>query len=823
MQVSLNWLSEYVDIKGLTPDSIASGLTLSGLEVENIEYTGPKFENIKIAKIIEINNHPNADKLHLVSVDVGSDVKTVVCGAKNIEVGQIIPYASIGSKVFSRKTGEAFELVKTTIRGVESVGMLCSADELGLDNFNYQEEDGILILNRFLNNFNLGDDLAKVLDIKEDVILHTAPTANRGDEMSIIGIAREISAIFNRKFNFSILENQNEIKNINFKVEILDDNICKYYAIGVLNDIKIEPSPKFIQERLISSGVRPINNIVDITNYVMLEYGQPLHAFDMDKLNGYLCVRKACENEKIITLDGIERILTKDSVVIATKDKPVCIAGVFGGKNSEIDENTKNIALEAAYFTPSTNRKNAKSIGYRSEASARFERGVDLYSCKNALFRAIFLILQHTNAKFEGIVEDKKYNDKLNQITLRFNEVKRILGCEIESGRCIQILDKLGFKLLGSNETAAKFEVPGFRKDDVYREIDLIEEISRINGYDKITPTLPANYNMIDINIEQKYISKINNIFLGNGFFEAKSSSLIGQTLLEEYSFPYNFEQSVNVINAQSEDFSLLRQSLLPNALNYLKYNLKNSQKNIMLYEIGKVYFKTNNEPTELDSSVSEKQMLSFIISGRLEKSLWYGEEYANYYSLKGIIENIFEVFKIQNRIRYEKCNESYLHPSKSAKIVLLDKKPQVIGYFGELHPLIKDKAKFINKVYLGELNLDLILKTLPETSSCNIKYKKISVYPISERDIAFIIDKKIPSDEIIKNINKYLKKDIINSVNIFDVYQGENIDKNMKSVAFNIKFQSIDGTLNDNIINDQINNLKQKLKDVYPMLQYRE
>ena len=230
MQVSLNWLSEYVDIKGLTPDSIASGLTLSGLEVENIEYTGPKFENIKIAKIIEINNHPNADKLHLVSVDIGNGVKTVVCGAKNIEVGQIIPYASIGSKVFSRKTGEAFELVKTTIRGVESVGMLCSADELGLDNFNYQEEDGILILNRFLNNFNLGDDLAKVLDIKEDVILHTAPTANRGDEMSIIGIAREISAIFNRKFNFSILENQNEIKNINFKVEILDDNICKYYA-----------------------------------------------------------------------------------------------------------------------------------------------------------------------------------------------------------------------------------------------------------------------------------------------------------------------------------------------------------------------------------------------------------------------------------------------------------------------------------------------------------------------------------------------------------------------------------------------------------------
>ncbi|UKI42881.1 MAG: phenylalanine--tRNA ligase subunit beta [Candidatus Melainabacteria bacterium] len=469
-----------------------------------------------------MNNHPNADKLHLVTVDIGSETKTVVCGAQNIEVGQIIPYASIGSKVFSRKTGEQFELVKTSIRGVESVGMLCSADELGLSDFNYQEEDGILILNRFLNNLTLGDDLAETLDIKEDVILHTAPTANRGDEMSVIGIAREISAIFNRKFNFSPLENQNEPKALNFNVEIMDEDICKYYAIGILKNVKIRPSPKWMQERLISAGVRPISNIVDITNYVMLEYGQPLHAFDFDKLDGYLCVRKAYENEKIVTLDSVERNLTEQSVVIATKEKPVCIAGVFGGENSEVDENTKNIALESAYFTPSTNRKSARSVGYRSEASARFERGIDLYSCKNALYRAISLLIEHADAKFEGIVEDKKYNDKLNQITLRFNEVKRILGCEIESGKCIQILDKLGFKLLGSNEIAAKFEVPGFRQDDVYREIDLIEEISRINGYDKIPATLPSNSNMIDVNPEQKYISKINNILLGSGFFEAK-------------------------------------------------------------------------------------------------------------------------------------------------------------------------------------------------------------------------------------------------------------------------------------------------------------
>ncbi len=823
MQVSLNWLSEYTDISDLTPESIASGLTIAGLEVEEIERTGPKFENIKVAKIVEINNHPNADKLHLVTVDIGKETKTVVCGAQNIEVGQVIPYASVGSKVFSRKTGEQFELVKTSIRGVESVGMLCSADELGLSDFNYQEEDGILILSKFLDNLKLGDDLAKVLGIKKDVILHTAPTANRGDEMSIIGVAREVAAVFNRKFLFSPLENQNEPQTPNFKVEIIDENICKYYAIGVLKDIKIKPSPKWMQERLISAGVRPISNVVDITNYVMLEYGQPLHAFDFDKLDGYLCVRKASENEKIVTLDGIERNLTDQSVVIATKEKPVCIAGVFGGENSEVDENTKNIALESAYFTPSTNRKSARSVGYRSEASARFERGIDLYSCQKALYRAISLLIEHAEAKFEGIVEDKKYEDKLNQITLRFNEIKRILGCEIENTRCIEILDKLGFKLLGSNETAAKFEVPGFRQDDVYREIDLIEEIARINGYDKIVPTLPSNSNSIDINLEQKCISKINDIFLGNGFFEAKSSSLIGKSLLEEYSFPYDFEKSVSVINAQSEDFSLLRQSLLPNALNYLKYNLKNNQKDVMLYEIGKTYFKTGQTPDEINSSVEENLMLSFVISGKLEKAMWCGNDSASFYALKGVVENIFETFKIQNRIRYEKCDKTFFHPAKSAKIVLLDKKPQILGYFGELHPLIKDKAKFSSKVYIGELNLDSILKTVCSTSQHDIKYKKISVYPTSERDIAFIIDQKIPSDEIIKNMNKLLKKDIVNSVNIFDVYEGENIQKDMKSVAFNVKFQSNDGTLNDDTINEQISNLKQGLRKVYPDIQYRE
>ncbi|MDD3150054.1 MAG: phenylalanine--tRNA ligase subunit beta, partial [Candidatus Gastranaerophilales bacterium] len=363
MQVSIEWLNELVDLKGITPEQIAHELTMSGLEVEETEKIGAKFTNIVVAEIIEMRQHPDADKLRLVTVFNGTETKEVVCGAQNIEVGQIVPYASIGSKVLDRKTGEQFELKPVKIRGVESQGMLCSADELGLKTSDYQEDDGILILNRFLGNLKPGQDVKEVLNINEDTILHVAPTANRGDQMSVVGIARELSSIFNRKMNFSHLQDLTNQK-ADFDVEIIDEDTCKYYSIGVLKDVKIKKSPDWMVRRLQACGVRSISNIVDITNYVMLEYGQPLHSFDLDKLEGnYLCVRRAKEGEKIVTLDGVERNLNNDSVLIANKKEGLCVAGVFGGENSEIDDNTVNIALESAYFTPATNRRSARSIG----------------------------------------------------------------------------------------------------------------------------------------------------------------------------------------------------------------------------------------------------------------------------------------------------------------------------------------------------------------------------------------------------------------------------------------------------------------------------
>ena len=389
MQVSINWLNEFVDLSNVDEKQIAHELTMSGLEVEAIEEVRPRFTNIKTVKIEKIDNHPNSDHLHLVTVNTGSGVKTVVCGAQNIKEGQIVPYASVGSQVLDRKTGEMFTLTPAVIRGVESQGMLCSADELGVAERNYQEEDGILILNRIFPDVEIGADVEDVLGFEKDTILDVAPTANRGDQMSVIGVARELSSLFNTPLKFSPLQATRDFSTDKFKVEIIDNDVCKYYSVGILKDIKIKPSPDWMQKRLLASGIRAINNVVDITNYVLLEYGTPLHAFDLDKLDGYLCVRRAKEGESIVTLDGVERPLTHDSVLIATKDKGVCLGGVFGGENSEIDDNTTSIALEAAYFTPESNRKSSRSVGYRSEACARFERGIDIEAVKPALMRAM--------------------------------------------------------------------------------------------------------------------------------------------------------------------------------------------------------------------------------------------------------------------------------------------------------------------------------------------------------------------------------------------------------------------------------------------------
>lgn len=824
MQVSLNWLNELVDIKDIDVNQIAHELTMSGLEVEEIEEVKPKFTNIITARIEKIDNHPNSDRLHLVTVNTGSALKTVVCGGQNIAVGQVIPYASVGSKVLDRKTGEMFELTPATIRGVESQGMLCSDDELGVADRNYQEEDGILILNRLFPNVGLGLNVEDVLGFEKDFILHTAPTANRGDQMSVIGIARELSALFNRPMKFEYAKTLD--KKADFEVEIKDTDVCKYYSIGVLKNITIKASPDWMQKRLLASGVRAINNVVDITNYVMLEYGTPLHAFDYDKLNGYLCVRRANEGETLVTLDEVERKLTNDTVLIASKESPVCLGGVFGGANSEIDDNTKNLALEAAYFVASANRKSSRSVGYKSDACSRFERGIDIEAVKPALFRAVELLEKYADAEFVGSVETGVNKLEPIEITLRYAQLKRILGCEIETEKCLSILENLGFEILGKNDAACKVLVPSFRAGDVTREIDLIEEISRINGYDKITPTLPSKSSTAKISLAERVINRIHNLMLGAGLNELQTSSLIGEGLLKQFNMTYDTENAVRVECAASEEFSMLRQTLAASLLNCLKYNYDNGQKDFWGYEVGRTYIKVA-ESQEKNAGVKETLTLGGIISGNIQNSLWQNTGAVDFYTVKGIVDKVLEEFGVTRRIKFQLLADSSLadthkalHPYKTAVLTMLGKKPEVIGYYGEIHPELKDKLKLNQNAYLFKLDLDMLISAVNEST---VRYKKIPQFPEVQRDLAVIVPKTTSWDELKNIIKKGVDNKIFTGCDVFDVYEGEHVQDGFKSVAFRISMQDANATLTDETIEVQMANVRAVLKKSLPDASFRE
>ncbi len=831
MQVAISWLNEFVDLTDKTPEEIAHELTMSGLEVEEIEEIKPKFTNIVTARIEKIDQHPNADKLHLVTINNGSGLKTVVCGAQNIAEGQIIPYASVGSNVLNRKTGELFTLTPAVIRGVESQGMLCSADELGVDDRNYQEEDGILILNRIFPDVKIGEDVEKILGFNNDVVLHVAPTANRGDEMSVIGIARELCALFDKSLKQNYVKPDETIPNKGFEVEIIDEEPCKYYSIAVLKDIKIKPSPDWMQQRLLTSGIRAINNVVDITNYVLLEYGTPLHAFDYDKLDGYLSVRYAHPGEKLVTLDEVERELTSESVVIATRKEAVCLGGVFGGANSEIDENSKNLALEAAYFTPATNRKSARSVGYRSEACARFERGVDRLAVKSGLQRAINLLVEYADAKVECVTSTGSADYEPINITLRFSEIKRLLGCDIEQEKCISILEKLGFRLLGKNDAAARIEVPSFRADDVTREVDLIEEIARINGYDKITPTLPAKSATPVISTEEKIIKKVRTIMSASGFDEAVTTSLIGEPLLNQFGIKFDSENAIYVENPQSEDYTMLRQTLAANMLNCLKYNWDNGQKTLWFYELGKTYLKTAPADTK-NAGVKERQVLSGVMCGNKENRKWSSNtskinQNIDFYSIKGTVDKILAELSLDKRVKYQLLAESPLaeshstmHPYKTAVLTLLGKQPHIIGYYGEIHPELLNKLKINQPAYIFKLDLDAMIAAVNETVA---RYKKLPQFPEVQRDLAVIIPDSYPWAELEKLVKKGVANNLFNGCEIFDVYQGEHVDAGFKSVAFRVKMQDTAQTLTDDVIEQQMANIRSVIKKNISEASFRE
>ena len=579
-------------------------------------------------------------------------------------------------------------------------------------------------------------------------------------------------------------------------------------------------------KRLIASGIRAINNVVDITNYVMLEYGTPLHAFDYDKLNGYLCVRRAEEGEKIITLDEVERTMTRDTVVIATEKEAVCLGGVFGGHNSEIDENSKNLALEAAYFTAQSNRKSSRSVGYKSDACSRFERGIDIKAVHKGLMRAVELLIKYADATFEGYVETGNDKPEPLTITLRFPQIKRLLGCDIDTEKALTILERLGFTILGKNEMACRIEVPSFRADDVTREVDLIEEIARINGYDQITPTLPNRAGTAEISTAERVINKVHSLMRSAGLNELQTSSLIGEPILKQFNMTFDKEKAIYVENPASEDCTMLRQTLMASLLNCVKYNYDNGQKDFWGYEIGRSYLKIS-ETDEKNSGVKETLALAGIITGNVQNSLWQPTGEVDFYTVKGIIDKLLEELGLTRRIKLALLADSplaeshgCLHPYKTAVLTLLGKQPAVIGYYGEVHPEVKGKLKLNQNAFLFKLDLNMVIEAYNESV---VRFKKLPQFPEVQRDLAIIVPAATSWDEIEKTVKKGIANNIFNGCEVFDVYQGEHVQEGFKSVAFRIKMQDANSTMTDDVIEAQMANLRSTLKKAFVELSFRE
>jgi phenylalanyl-tRNA synthetase beta chain len=815
MRVSLEWLKEYVDISDLTPEEIAAALTNSGLEVESVEYTGPRFEGVVVARVLGLEAHPNADKLRLVTVDLGESQTRVVCGAPNVREGIFIAFAKEGASVLSRKDGSLFKLGKATIRGVESAGMVCSLDELGLEERYEKKEDGIWALDELVTEAHLGQDLKTVLALGGDAVLEVAPTANRGDLMSVMGVAREVAALFERPLHGPSVSQLVHVapEKLSMRIALSDPEVCRYYGGAMMRKIRIGPSPEWMSRRLLAAGVRSINNVVDITNYVMLEMGQPLHAFDQEKLTaiGVIDVRRAKAGEKLATLDDVERVLTPESVLITMNDQPVAMAGLMGGANTEIDDQSKALFLESAYFAPAAIRKSAKSVGLRSEASARFERGVDIAQSRNALLRAAEMLQKYAGAELVHLVESPAPVIQKPRVTLHLQRIEKILGLNIPSENVISILKKLGFLLEPTKEIASLVvTVPSFRQEDVSREIDLIEEVVRIYGYDKVPYTLPKKTGTSIVSLRARTVNALGEALRAQGLQEVVTTSLIGQSLLDKTGFSVNPEQLVTVLNSHSADHTLMRQSLLPNIIEIAKFNQAQGSEDVWIYELGRAYFKLG-KPSVKNSGISEKLFLGGLITGSMVLGEWRHKEPADFYLLKGMLESLFAELGLADSIHFQPATETpYLHPGKAAKIMLGADKPKEVGVLGELHPHVQATLKFRQPVYVFELNVELLYKALKQSKS-QLKAASVSPYPAIRRDMAFLAPTMI-SHQAVLDVLKQAEQPLLRQIELFDEYRSDQLGPEQRSLAYRLTFQSDALTLTDAEVDQSLSLLKESL-----------
>ena len=800
MQISYNLLKEYVDID-MSAEKLAQRLTINGIILERIENISTEIEKVVVGKITAIDQHPENRKLSICQIDIRGKMLQIVCGAKNMKVSDKVAVALEGAKL------PQIGIIKSKkFKNLLSSGMLCSASELGIEP---GKSPGILILEE---DAILGEDIRKIIKF-DDTVFDFEIHSNRPDLMSIIGIAREVAVITNNKLKtleIKIIEEDERIeKDITVKIEAED--LCPRYTGRIVKDIKLGESPLWLKWKLRLLGIKPINNIVDITNFVMMETGQPLHAFDLDLIKGKtIIVRRSRPGETICTLDDVERQLPANSLVIADTEEPIALAGIMGGKHSEIDQNTKNVFLESAYFNSVNNRRSTMKFGLRTEASNRFEKGIDKEVQIHALDRAADLINKIAMGEISsGKIDTNEKLHRPNKINLRIKRVNKILGQLLDKGesktknKIINILDKLEFKVVEDKGEYVKVIPPSFR-GDVEREIDIIEEIARIYGYDKIKPTLfKTTIAQEGKNLRLRVIDQVREILIGCGLNEVITYSFISPDIFDRIRIPegHKLRNTIKIKDPLTRDHSLMRTSLISSLLEVIKWNTNRQAELVKIFEVGKIYLPYPDKPNSLPN---EKLIIIGAINKTGRGDIWGKSLSLDIFDVKGIIETVFQGLKVEN---WEVIpgNHPAFHPLRNGKIIMGGMGGKEVGIFGEIHPEVIDNYRIPGKVNLFEIDFENLFPNVPS----DIKYCILPKYPSVQRDLALIVKEEILSADIIKVI-KSIDEKLIKKVTLFDIFKGKQIGDGYKSLAYSVVFQAEDRTL----IDQEVENTYRKIKD---------
>ena len=766
MLVPLKWLRDYVDID-IDTQEFADMMTMTGSKVEKVDFFGKETNGVEVCKILEIEQHPDADRLKVTKVEVANgEILQIVTNATNIKVGDYVPVARIGAVL----PGD-FKIKKGKLRGVLSEGMFCGAEELTIPSAFVEDhkKDGIYILDH-QDSFELGMDVRDVLGIN-DALIEFEITSNRPDCRSIIGIAREAAVTLGKELKYPEIKVQACDEEMSFEIDIQTD-LCKRYCGRVVKDVKVGPSPYWMQRKLIEAGMRPISNIVDITNYVMLELGQPLHAFDLDDIKyNKMTVKMAEQGEKFTTLDGVERTLTSDMLVIGNQDKTLDLAGIMGGENSEIKDTTTSIFIEGASFAKENIRATSKKLGLRTEASSRFEKGIDINLAEEAVNRACQLIEElGCGTVLNGMLDYYPQKEEVQKVTVNPVRINKLLGVNVPMDQFINILESLEFKCNLVSSEVLELEVPTFRLD-ITEDADILEEIARIYGYDNIpSASLEGNATAGVKTEKQKFIDNVKSNSIACGLNEILTYSFVSPRGVDKINLPADDEKRnfVKIMNPLGEETSVMRTTLIPNMLDVISTNISHKVEEVSAFECGNTFIPQEGLPIE-----TKKYCVGM-----------YGKE-VDFFVLKGVIESVLNNVGLKGyEIEPETTNLTF-HPGRCAKIVYNN---IYIGTFGELHPNVIENYNLGQRVYVAEINIDTVFENLNLTKS----YNPLPKYPSTSRDIALIVKEEI------EDIIKANGEDLVESYKLFDVYKGAQIEEGHKSIAYSITYRSKDKTLTD-------------------------